>query len=99
MEVIFAECKANPGKVQLWFHDPCIYQHECLFCSTVTSVVDCVDASGFRNHYNFYRIEIKKNLGETFAECWDRAKVEVEKNLQKYVYILDESDIILLSAN
>jgi len=88
--VMFAECKAHLGKVQIWLPAHNIIYSVCQQCGTKTSYNSSgVTCTHYASHYNLYQIEIKRGRGETLEAYWDRAKEEVLKDLQKYVYTVD----------
>ncbi len=85
--VMFAECKENPGKLQLWLPSHSIIYTECHSCGVKTSYSASGNCVKYDDHFNLYYIEIKKHRGEDWDAYWDRAREEVLKNMQKYVYI------------
>ena len=82
--VMFAECKKNPGKLQIWFPSQCIIYSRCASCGTVTSYEEKHGLVDYVDHYDFFEIELKKNRGEDWDQYWDRAKQLVLQDMQKY---------------
>jgi hypothetical protein len=87
--VFFAECKENPGKLQLWLPSHSIIYTECHSCGVKTSYAASGNCVNYRDHFNLYQIETKKRRGEDWDAYWNRAREEILKDLQKYVYTSD----------
>ena len=82
--VMFAECKENPGKLQVWFPAHSIIYSQCNQCGTITSYAHSGVCVNYVDHYNLYEIEVKRNRGEPWEEYWERAEQMVLQNMKKY---------------
>lgn len=83
--VMFAECKAHPGRVQLWFPSHSIIYSKCHQCETITSYDFGPGCVHYDDHYTLYEIEVKRGRGETWEAYWDRAQQLVLQDLPKYL--------------